>query len=446
MLAKKDKSFETWYRRRGYLHFDEPIAMRRIAAFLAKPENVGRHSFYPLISYQIKSHKIARNPETGKLTRKEKIREIAYPSHVDSHIYSYYSHKLAEKYEAILQKKKLSHAILAFRSLGKSNIDFAVQAFRAIRDLGDCTAVCLDIRGFFDHIDHAQLKKSWNSLLEVDNLPSDHFSIFKSITKYSKTPRTPLYKAFGISSNNPKNHGRRICSPLDFRKKVRGGKLIETNINCYGIPQGTPISAILSNIYMLEFDIKISTLVENSGGRYFRYCDDILIITPHADHEYLVASAMEEIEELKLEINTKKTEIRQFRRRGENLESNKPLQYLGFTFDGVKILLRSAALAKFSEKMKSGVRLAVATAKSRSHERVAHGRPIRPLYKRKLYERYSHLGEKNFVRYGLRAAQEMNSRHIREQLKPLWARLQEEIKTQAEKKRVPLANTPVKQA
>lgn len=46
----------------------------------------------------------------------------------------------------------------------------------------------------------------------------------------------------------------------------------------------------------------------------------------------------------------------------------------------------------------------------------------------KLYSRYTHLGAKNFITYGLRAAKKMdNSKTIRRQLKPLWQRFHEEI-------------------
>ena len=45
----------------------------------------------------------------------------------------------------------------------------------------------------------------------------------------------------------------------------------------YGIPQGSPMSAILSNIYMLDFDKYCCELANNFGGIYRRYCDDKFI-------------------------------------------------------------------------------------------------------------------------------------------------------------------------
>jgi retron-type reverse transcriptase len=47
-----------------------------------------------------------------------------------------------------------------------------------------------------------------------------------------------------------------------------------------GIPQGSPISALLSNIYMFSFDKHMKNYVDSIGGKYFRYCDDMLLIVP----------------------------------------------------------------------------------------------------------------------------------------------------------------------
>ena len=114
-------------------------------------------------------------------------------------------------------------------------------------------------------------------------------------------------------------------------------------------------------------------------------------------------------------------------RNGKLQKCDRTLQYLGFIFDGERILIRSATLAKFSGRMNQGVRLAKATAKSRNAARMERGLSPKVLYKRKLYERYSHLGQRNFVRYGIRAADIMKSDAIRRQLRPLWTRLKSAI-------------------
>ncbi|MFO7551723.1 MAG: hypothetical protein R6W80_09970, partial [Haliea sp.] len=112
-----------------------------------------------------------------------------------------------------------------------------------------------------------------------------------------------------------------------------------------------------------------------------------------------------------------------------SLRADKPLQYLGFTFDGKQTLIRSAALARYSDKMKRGVKFAKATRRKRNKLRLARGEEAKPLFRRSLYKNYSHLGHRNFISYGMQAAKTMESPAIKKQLKPLWHRLLKEIES-----------------
>lgn len=392
------------------------------------PRQIAKHSFYPFIDYQIISEKLAIDSTTNKLYPKRKERPIAYASHVDSHIYSYYAWRLGRLYEVELKNSGIQDSILAFRSLGKCNIEFANQVFNDILGMGECGVVALDITGFFNNLDHALLKKSWASLLSRSNLSSDHYAVFKSITAYSLVDRTSLYKLFDISVHNPKNGRHRVCEPSEFRNTVRAKGHVKVNKDKYGIPQGSPISALLSNIYMLNFDKQMCALVTNIGGKYYRYCDDMLFIVPISKQSSIAGDARRAIKDLRIDINTEKTEMRQFKRKDGVLQANRPLQYLGFMFDGNTKIIRSAALARYSDRMKRGVRLAKLTRIKYNRLRIEKGGARKDTYRRKLYERYSHLGQRNFIRYGLRAAQIMNSKAIRSQIKPLWNRLTEELK------------------
>jgi hypothetical protein len=428
----KEKTEHAWIRRKGYLHFDYPIsdtpeAFRKVERYITSAQNVAQHSFYPFIDYKISSRKVTRN-EDGKLVPKSKERPIAYASHLDSQIYGYYSKLLEKHYETEIRKRGIDDSVLAFRSLRMSNIDFAKQAFDRIREFGECGVVALDITGFFNNLDHDILKRIWCELLSEDCLPKDHYNVFKSITKFSQVSKDEVYKQFNISKNNPRDGRKRICTAKEFRDQVRKNGLISGNPKKNkGIPQGSAISALLSNVYMLGFDERISEVVSEINGVYFRYCDDMLFIVPPEFTAGIEQQVMEEITELKLDINPDKTEIREFRASmSGGTVSNKPLQYLGFTFDGQQILIRSAALARYSERMRRGVRLAKATKRKRDNV-TSKPNNTKPLFRRKLYEKYSHQGRKNFIRYGLRAADKMNSKSIRRQLKPLWGRLNKEI-------------------
>ena len=349
---------------------------------------------------------------SGKLIPKIKSRPISYAAHMDSHIYSYYSFKLAELYEVALHEKGISESVLAFRSLGKSNVDFAFDAFTEISTRKNCSAVALDISGFFDNLDHGFLKKTWASLLKQDVLPPDHFSVFKSLTQFSTVNKDDLYLALGISKNNPKKDRYRVCSPEIFRNVVRKRhELVKKHKLKKGIPQGTPISSLLSNIYMMDFDVWATKEVEKLGGKYFRYCDDMLFIVPSLQKKRIAGLVRDHISDLRIDINTDKTEIRDFRFIDGIIAADKPLQYLGFTFDGQRILLK----------------LAKATMRKRNALKGARGEKQKGLFRKKVYEQYSHFGKRNFVRYGLGAAETMKSKAIKKQLKPLWGRLIKEI-------------------
>jgi len=158
-----------------------------------------------------------------------------------------------------------------------------------------------------------------------------------------------------------------------------------------------------------------------------RYCDDILFIMPTDLAKDTEEFCRLEIGKLKLEINHTKTDICTFTKKGAKQTCKKPLQYLGFLFDGQQILIRSAAFAKFSNRMKRGVSLAKQTMRSRNKGKLAKGATEQALYQRKILSRYSHLGKRNFLRYGYAAADTMSSKAIRRQLRPLWGRLQKAI-------------------
>jgi hypothetical protein len=57
---------------------------------------------------------------------------------------------------------------------------------------------------------------------------------------------------------------------------VGAGIHVLGNNDPFGIPQGTPISAALSNAYMMPLDKRIVEARGSVGGLYRRYSDDIL--------------------------------------------------------------------------------------------------------------------------------------------------------------------------
>lgn len=410
-----------WYRPRGYAHFDRPVGQLEAERLATNPKLVASHAFYPFLRYVVETRKVERDRKTRRVAYKDpKKRQISYAAHSDAHIYSYYAHLLSKPYEDRLQGAGLEASIIAFRSLRKSNVDFANDAFETIKGLGECVAFATDISGFFDNLDHQHLKAAWAATLGCAVLPKDHYAVFKSLTKYAYAMLDDVLKVLGISKHNPPRSPSRLCSPGDFRVKVRGAGLVQRHAEKKGIPQGSPISALLSNIYLFDFDRQLHKEIVDRGGCYLRYCDDILCIVPTAYGSELSDIVGGLIKRFKLDINEKKTETSHFSRSGDRLLADRPLQYLGFTFDGERKLIRSAAFAKFSEKMRRGVNLAKKTTEKYNKLQAKTSR----IWRQSLYERYSHIGRRNFISYGLRASEKMQSPAIRKQLRPLWGRLQ----------------------
>lgn len=437
-----------WFRERKYLHFDYPVAEKdkyKIIKYVSNPKLVAKHSFYPFISYLATKYKIRTDAETTKRYLDDTgTRPISYAAHLDAQIYSYYSEILSEKYESTLRHLGLTDTVIAFRKLkdlqtgdSKSNIHLARDAFDAIKTFDSCTVYAFDVKGFFDNLNSVVLKQKWEKTLGVHRLPDDHYSVYKSVTKFSVIMRDDLYAMFKIPSNYREKGVHRICNPKDFRLLVRGNSKAVDNsgfekrglitIKGLGIPQGSPISAILANIYMLDFDSQLNAKVKKLGGKYFRYCDDILCIVPTKNNfdcaQYVSAS----LKEICLDINPGKTDISNFTFINGSLTCDKPIQYLGFNFDGKHSYIRTSSISRYIRKAKKAILLAKAARIKQNTIRAKNGESPEPLYKKKLFERYYHNGKSNFMTYGYRASEVLKSPQIRNQMKKMQNFLLREI-------------------
>jgi hypothetical protein len=72
--------------------------------------------------------------------------------------------------------------------------------------------------------------------------------------------------------------------------------LVISKNNSVGIPQGSPISATLANIYMLEFDQEIFDGASSIGGFYQRYSDDLIIICEQRFEDDIIKLIRERID------------------------------------------------------------------------------------------------------------------------------------------------------
>lgn len=427
-----------WFRDKTYTHFDTPLGVKKAEQYAAYFQKKPTHDFYPFITYDLVMRKVIRVPKSERkkakhsLRFKPKNRPLAYAAHRDRIIFSYYSHMLGISYENYLNNCDFSDSITAFRKLGKNNIHFSKAVFEEVKLHNDCFVLAMDVKSFFNNLDHKIIKSKWKEVLGLDDLPDDHYQVFKAITKFSVVEKKLVYKTLGISMHNTPEDLYKLCDNKVFRTKIRPLINIDGDARkrTKGIPQGSPISALLSNIYMLDFDSRAYKLAQTLNGKYYRYCDDILFILPNitADEAKIYEETIEEyIADIKLELNPDKTEVFHLNG-GAIVNQNKPLQYLGFIFDGRDILLRSSGIQNCHIKIRKSVKLAYKTRKKRVKLGLAH----KNLYKKKLYNRYSYNGNRNYISYALRSAETMESTKIKKQIKPIWAFLNNEIKTKDE--------------
>ena len=270
--------------------------------------------------------------------------------------------------------------MLAYRSNldGKCNIQFSKEIFEEIRRRGTCSAIALDIKGYFDHIDHKILKDKWSKIIG-GKLPEDQYKLYQILTQYSYVTKNGILKKYNVNIKKlpykPKTLLDLVPGIKDYEKfqKLRDDKLIVTNDKpdknsgrFIGIPQGSSMSALLSNIYLIDFDKYVNEKAKSEGFMYRRYCDDIIIVCDSDKAKDLQKQTIAKIsEEYLLEIQDKKVELTEFRpnSKGKIRAFNKKkqivkgieftdktnekffyksLQYLGFEFNGQDIFIGSS--------------------------------------------------------------------------------------------------------
>jgi hypothetical protein len=378
-------------------HLDSPLTKREAEALASDPSKVASHPFYPFLQRKQRWTQFAPKGATPEEV-KVKERPIRYASRRDSYIFGHYRELLNPLYEKELARLGLTRCVLAYRRVcredspaGKCNIHFASDAFNAIRQYGNCCAIALDIHQFFENLDHQQLKKMWWRLLgspvqrlKSALLPEDHFQVFKAVTSYSFIDRERAYMALGLIGEVESEDGlkriayvpkrgdfpKQICDPKAFHKMLAlkdadGKGILEHNLNPFGIPQGSPISDLLANLYMIDFDKVMNDLISAQGGKYLRYSDDILIILPEpcCDWQHIVAETRSALinNAPRLILKDGKTQIYRFRRAepSEDQENvvlsasrrTQGLEYLGFRYDGKRIYLRNSTVSGIHRKI-----------------------------------------------------------------------------------------------
>lgn len=382
-----------------YAHFDRRKSMKAMLPYVQNPEYIRKHAFFPLIHFT----------DIRRRYRKEaKKREIFYSAHCDRRIYQYYAYLLNQDYNRYVQQKKIHNCVIAYRDnlTGKSNINFAKTAFDFIKSKGECFVIVGDFHHFFESLDHRYLKERMKDVLGVQTLSDDWYHIYKSIIQYSYVELDWLLQQNGFSHSpagiRKLNKLETVLSMEKLHKCKDNIKLPEAKV---GIPQGTAISAVLANVYMICADIALQRFASGHQGIYMRYSDDFIIILPDEEDTFKdhVAAIFDIIAQVpNLELQLEKTQLFHYvdqkvvscnTLHAESVPNgHNYLDYLGFTFDGQKVKLRAKTTSKYYYRMRHKARTVYRRRKK--HKQTG----TKELYR--LYSSFGeHTGRGNFLTY-----------------------------------------------
>jgi retron-type reverse transcriptase len=122
-----------------------------------------------------------------------------------------------------------------------------------------------------------------------------------------------------------------ITNPTVPKKYDKNEK--DTYRQYLGIPQGLAISNILANIYLSDFDDKISQQCEN----YYRYVDDILLVCDGDKNKDLSTNIKNDLQRIGLNLNSEKTKM---------LEIHEIFDFLGYRIESGYLTIKPASIQK----------------------------------------------------------------------------------------------------
>ena len=350
---------------RSYAHFDRRVSLDQCADKVTSSEYVSRHSFFPLIE---NDQRRMKKDENGNIAKRP--RPIRYAAHFDSCIYRYYSALLNLRYNEQAKRFGFDASAIAYRNNhpGMSNIQYASRAFDYIRKAGKCRVFTSDFSDFFESLDYRYLKRQLRMFFP-DGMPADYYRVFKSATRYSVVDIRDLLEWHGLPYSRTGvarlNRKFTVIPQDEFKEFVKGHSVSPWNSPDHtgrGIPQGLPVSGVLANIYMMEFDGRMAGLARECGALYMRYSDDLIVAcASEAGYDLLVEEVARLCHSISgLEIQESKTAeytISDGRvvRCGGRLDpdgggkggASTKIDYLGFSFDGSEVRVRQKTITRY---------------------------------------------------------------------------------------------------
>lgn len=229
------------------------------------------------------------------------VRKLGIPTVKDRIVQQAIAQQLMPQYEP-----KFSEGSYGYRP-GRSAQD-AIFKIRGYADEGYEWAVQLDLSKYFDTLNHEKLLNLLRETIKDER-------VIQLIKKFLKS---------GVMEN--------------------GVKIATTE----GSPQGGPLSPLLANVYLNEFDCEY----ERRGVPVIRYADDIVLLCKsQRAAERLLESSIRYLEgKLKLRVNRDKSHI-------ARVNATKNFKFLGFAYgkgkDGLFIRAHPKALLKAKNRLRA---------------------------------------------------------------------------------------------
>jgi len=127
-----------------------------------------------------------------------------------------------------------------------------------------------------------------------------------------------------------------------IRRYLRCGVVVNGRLNqtTKGVPQGGPLSPMLSNILLDDLDKEL----ERRGHRFARYADDLIILTKSERAAYRVMASISLFLEKRLKVKVNKDKSRVLRAQDSC--------FLGFTFPRMKLTTTEKAIHGFKTRLR----------------------------------------------------------------------------------------------
>jgi len=397
-----------------YLHFDSPIHISKVESYVQNRSAISRHSFFPLIHYVQLTEKftLKEHEYTDGRPFQEKERPIKYAGHLDGYIYKYYAEELNRKYNQWAINNGIDDCAIAYRNNkpGYSNINFAAEVISFIHKIKDAYIIVGDFSNYFESLNHQLLKERMLKVSNSNYLNKDWYNIFKSVTKYGYIKKEQVENYFGKEKDLREVGKNKFPENKDEISEFKKEYEVNSNKAGKGIPQGVSISAIMANVYAMDFDKKVNQLADEHNGIYRRYSDDFILVIPkYSNKKEFTFQQMLEFknklyqyaEEDELEISEEKTHT--YKRENDKIcefhensyfEKSK-LDYLGFVYNGKDISIRQRSIEKFYSNMKKLVKKAKYKLRTNSKKENRKSILKRIPYRNSIYGLYTDKGFKN---------------------------------------------------